>query len=182
MWKREEDPKAAPVAAPPTPPVTTPPVVAPLVSSRERAVLGSSLTLKGEISGAEDLLVQGRIEGRIELADHAVTIGPSGKIAADIFAKTIVAEGEVRGNLFATEQILIRKAGNVHGNLTSPRVVLEDGCRFKGAVEMESPAGRKSPVAAPRPEPEARPAAASPSVAHAGAVAAAPAAAPAAKS
>jgi len=182
MWKREEDPKPAPPVAPPTPYVTAPPPNPPAVSTRERAVLGSSLSLKGEISGAEDLLVQGRIEGRIELADHAVTIGSSGKITADVFAKAIVVEGEVRGNLFATEQILIRKAGNVHGNLTAPRVVLEDGCRFKGSVEMESPAGRKQQVPLPRAEPEARPAPPAALAAPAPAHAAAPAAATAAKS
>jgi cytoskeletal protein CcmA (bactofilin family) len=160
MWKREDEARptttnptipsapAAPAAAPPTPHAEGP---------RERAVLGASLSVKGEVAGGEDLLVQGRIEGKIDLADHSVTIGRSGKVAADIFAKSVTVEGDIKGNLFATEQILIRKSGAVHGNLTAPRIVLEDGCKFKGSVDMESPTahaqrGNSRPAAPPAPE------------------------------
>lgn len=166
MWKREDEARPATTATPPmTPTVSATPPTHTVSSApeapRERAVLGASLSVRGEVVGGEDLLVQGRIEGKIELADHAVTIGRSGKVAADIFAKSVMVEGEIKGNLFATEQILIRKSGSVNGNLTAPRIVLEDGCKFKGSVDMESPttaqrAGASRPSDRPAPHPPER--------------------------
>lgn len=147
MWKREDEPR--PSSTPATPPPSTPaaspgrPNDAPTAVG-ERAVLGSSISVSGELSGGEDLLVQGKVDGKIDLAQHTVTIGRSGRVAADVYAKVIHVEGEVKGNLFGSEQILVHKTGSVHGNLASPRVALEDGCKFKGNIDMDPQAAERA--------------------------------------
>ena len=115
----------------------------------ERATIGSSILVKGDLSGEEHLLIQGRVEGQITLDGNDLTVGSRGRVKADVHAKTINIEGEVRGNLFGEEKIVIRKTGNVKGNLVAPRVSLEDGATFKGSIDMgvtpaqENPIGRK---------------------------------------
>ncbi len=116
----------------------------------ERATIGASILVKGDLSGDEHLLIQGRVEGQITLDGNDLTIGSRGRVKADIHAKVISVEGEVRGNLFGEEKIVIRKTGNVKGNLVAPRVSLEDGATFKGSIDMgakttqEGPASRSS--------------------------------------
>jgi cytoskeletal protein CcmA (bactofilin family) len=105
---------------------------------KERAIIGPSLLIKGDLTGQEDLVVQGRVEGKIELRDHNVTIGPAGRVSADVYAKVISVEGQVQGNLYGDEKIVVRKAGQVKGNLVAPRVSLEDGANFKGSIDMDS--------------------------------------------
>jgi cytoskeletal protein CcmA (bactofilin family) len=109
-------------------------------SSSKLATLGPSLLIQGSLSGEEDLLIEGRVEGEISLRKHSVTVGPKGRIQADIYSKSISVEGEVAGNLFGEDQVVIRSTGKVRGNITSPRVSLEDGSRFKGAIDMNVPA------------------------------------------
>ncbi len=135
MWKKNE------VGYPqPEPPVTAPQQQHsnPVEQLRERAIIGSSITVKGEIAGDEDLMVQGQVEGRIELRQHNVTVGKNGRVKADIFGKIISIEGEVRGNVFGEEKIVIRSTGVLHGNITAPRVTLEDGSKFKGSIDMDA--------------------------------------------
>ena len=103
------------------------------------ATLGPSLVIRGTLSGQEDLLIEGKVEGEISLRKHSVTVGPKGRVKADIFSKSICVEGEVAGNLFGEDQVTIRRSGKVRGNVTSPRVSLEDGSKFKGAIDMKSP-------------------------------------------
>lgn len=127
--------------------------------------IGPSIRIVGDLIGEEDLTVLGHVEGKIHVPKHAVTVGPSGRVTADIAAKMVRVEGEVRGNLNASEQILIRKTATMLGNLTAPRVGLEDGCRFKGSVDMEMPAPAEKAERSPTPRPpaaivEPRPAAA----------------------
>ena len=125
------------------------PSVAPRVLD-ERATIGLSILVKGDLSGEEHLLIQGRVEGQINLDGKDLTVGSRGRVKADIHAKVISVEGEVRGNLFGEEKIIIRKTGNVKGNLVAPRVSLEDGATFKGSIDMgvktnqKGPAGRSS--------------------------------------
>jgi cytoskeletal protein CcmA (bactofilin family) len=107
-------------------------------------VVGSSIAISGELSGSEDLLVQGRVDGKIDLAQNTVTIGKSGRVTADVFARVIHVEGEVKGNLFGSEQILVHGSGSVNGNLSSPRVALADGCKFKGSIDMDPQAAERS--------------------------------------
>lgn len=105
---------------------------------REQAVIGPSITMKGDLVGEEDLVIQGKVEGTIHLNQFSLTIGKNGRVRADIYAKVIRVEGEVDGNLFGEEQVIVRKTGHVKGNITAPNVALEEGCRFKGSVDMES--------------------------------------------
>jgi cytoskeletal protein CcmA (bactofilin family) len=116
----------------------------PKPQSGDRSVIGSSISIKGDISGDENLLIEGEIEGGIAFHNHNVTIGQNGRIKADIHGKTIAIDGNHEGNLFAAEQLIIRQTGTVHGNIVSPRVVLEDGCNFKGNIDM-SPKEKASP-------------------------------------
>ncbi|MFQ5740035.1 MAG: polymer-forming cytoskeletal protein [Acidobacteriota bacterium] len=105
---------------------------------KDRAMIGPSILVRGDLSGEEDLLVQGRVEGKIDLKKYNVTIGETGRVKADIYARTISVEGELDGNLFGEEKIIIRRTGKVKGNLVTPRVNLEDGAKFKGSIDMDS--------------------------------------------
>ena len=105
--------------------------------SREPATIGPSISIRGDLSGDEDLIVQGRVEGTINLKQNNVTVGKEGRITAAIRAQGITVEGHVEGNLHGDEQVVVRRSGNVQGDINTPRVTLEDGCRFKGAVDME---------------------------------------------
>jgi cytoskeletal protein CcmA (bactofilin family) len=116
--------------------------------SGERAIIGPSITIKGDVTGEEDLLIQGRVEGKVDLAQHNVTVGLNGRIKANIFGRSVTVEGEVEGDLHAEEQIAIRKSGKVRGNVSAPRVTIEDGAMFKGAIDMERKAAPK-PVVSP---------------------------------
>jgi len=97
------------------------------------AMIGPSITIKGDVSGDEDLVIQGRIEGKVNLAQHNVTIGPEGRVKADVHGRTVIVEGEVEGNLRAQEQIILRHTAKVEGSIAAPRVSLEDG-----GIEMDA--------------------------------------------
>lgn len=101
------------------------------------AVIGAGIKVSGEISGNENILIEGRVDGRISLAGNDVTIGRTGQVKADVSAKTIRVAGEVNGDLSAKERVVISGTGNVHGNVVAPRVVLEDGAIFKGSIDMD---------------------------------------------
>ncbi len=145
IWKKS-DADNVPTQTPmqPSPPPSVPRSQPP--PAKERALIGPSIEIKGSLSGGEDLLVEGRVEGKIELAQHSVTIGTSGRIKADIQGRSIVIMGEVEGDLFGSEQIILRRSSTVTGNLVSPRVSLEDGSNFKGSIDMTSkPAAETKP-------------------------------------
>ena len=149
-WKRNEPQPPAP--APPQP------AARPVRKPAESATIGASIRIKGDLSGDEDLLVQGQIQGQIKLKSHNVTVGPSGRVKADIHGRTIRVEGEVVGNLFGEEEVVIRASGRVQGNLQAPRVTLENGSNFKGSIDMD--AGNRQPTAGPQPTPAPPPQAA----------------------
>ena len=111
----------------------------PPVASRksDSSVVGPSILIQGDMTGDEDLVVQGRIEGSISLKENLVTIGKDGRVNATVNAKVIRVEGAVEGELRGREQVIVTRSGNVSGNIVAPRVTLEDGCRFKGAIDME---------------------------------------------
>ena len=102
------------------------------------AVLGPSITIKGDVSGDEDLMILGKVQGTVNLAQHNVTIGPSGRVKADVRGRMVIVEGEVDGDLKAAEQIVLRRTAKVEGSISAPRVALEDGAVFRGAIEMDS--------------------------------------------
>ena len=106
----------------------------------KRSVVGSTLTIKGEVSGGEDLLIEGCIEGRLSLTGSSITVGREGRLKADLLAKRIQVDGFVEGTLQGEEWILLSEAGRVRGKLIAPQVILEEGCNFKGTVEMDASA------------------------------------------
>jgi len=103
--------------------------------------IGQTIFIKGELTGTEDLTIEGRVEGKIELKDHNLTIGPNGKIKADVYAKSIVITGEVLGNAYASEKVEITNSGVLKGDVISPRIVISDGAQFKGSVDMDKAGG-----------------------------------------
>ncbi len=102
------------------------------------AVIGPSITIKGDVTGDEDLTILGKVQGTVNLAQHNVTIGPSGRVKADVRGRMVIVEGEVDGDLKAGEQIILRHTAKVEGSISAPRVALEDGAVFRGAIEMDS--------------------------------------------
>ena len=139
MWKRPDDVAVPPpvAAEPPRPVQSTPPTPGRVPAPSSPARLGPSLALEGKLSGEEDLLVEGRFRGEIRVPAHQVTVGSDGRVEGEVSASAIVVEGEVRGNLTASQQVLVRASGRVHGDIRAPRVALDQGCRFKGAIDME---------------------------------------------
>jgi len=111
---------------------------------RSSARLGSSLHVKGEISGSEDLLNDGSVEGLIQLDERKLTVGATAKVTADIIAREVVVYGTVKGNLRAKDRIEIKKDGSVNGDLTTSRIMIEDGAYFKGSIEIDKTADKDS--------------------------------------
>ncbi len=140
MWKKEEGQTAQPPES--TPRVSTP---APRAAQRgtDRATIGPSISIRGDVTGSEDLFIEGKIEGSVSLADHAVGVGSEGRVNADIVGRLITVEGRVEGDLTAQEQIILRGTAHVKGDIKAPRVVLEDGATFRGLVDMGSDAAKK---------------------------------------
>lgn len=110
-------------------------------TDRATARLGQSLHFKGEISGNEDLHLDGSVEGLIHLEDRKLVIGASAKVTADVIAREVVVYGNVKGNLQARDRIEIKKDGSVVGDLTTARIMIEDGAYFKGSIEIEKTTG-----------------------------------------
>jgi cytoskeletal protein CcmA (bactofilin family) len=113
--------------------------------------IGKSVVIKGELSGSEDLTIEGQVDGRIDLKGNVLTIGPNGKIKAEIFAKSVVVLGEVTGNVNASEKVDIRDNGSVDGDIASPRVAIAEGAHFRGSVDMQRAGAAK---AAQQPQPQ----------------------------
>jgi cytoskeletal protein CcmA (bactofilin family) len=148
VWKKNEpaptpqNPVAKPAAPRPEP-------------QGSRATIGSSIVIKGDLSGEEDLIIEGRVEGKILLEKNTVTIGKNGRIKADIQGSSIHVDGKVRGNLYGDKEIVIRASGNVEGNLVAPRVTLENGSQFKGSIDMEPRKEASRPTGTPSSTPAA---------------------------
>jgi cytoskeletal protein CcmA (bactofilin family) len=167
MWKpRPEDnphvstsqPSPSPaVAATATPTVTTTPKEtpkpAPTASDRiDVGHIGKSVIIRGELTGNEDLYLDGEIEGTIDLRDHKLVIGPNGKIKATITARDIVLHGRVEGNVSAAERVELKRSCTLVGDVSTHRIVIEDGAFFKGSIDInegkDSHADARKPLAA----------------------------------
>jgi cytoskeletal protein CcmA (bactofilin family) len=176
MWKRDDAVKPTPPAGPgpaPVQTVNTPPAAEPVRTvsdrgtERERTTvnIGKSVVIKGELSGSEDLTIEGQVEGKIELRQNVLTIGANARIKAQVFAKSVIILGEVTGNVTASEKVDIRDNGSVDGDIASPRVAIAEGAHFRGSIDMQR-TGAKAGEA----KSEAKPAAAAaPAPAAAGA-------------
>jgi cytoskeletal protein CcmA (bactofilin family) len=117
--------------------------------------IGKSVVIKGELNGSEDLTVEGHVEGTVQLRDHVLTIGPNGRIKAQVFAKSVVVLGEVTGNVTASDKVDIRDNGSVDGDIVAPRVAIAEGAHFRGSVDMQRKSGPQpapKPAAVPAPE------------------------------
>ena len=117
--------------------------------SGRTALIGPGIHINGEISGDENLVIEGRVDGKIRLDLHQVEVGQSGCVKADISAKVIKIAGEVRGDITGTEKVIISRSGNVHGNIVAPRMTLEDGAIFKGSIDMDPGETAKPKLANP---------------------------------
>jgi cytoskeletal protein CcmA (bactofilin family) len=133
MWKKN-DPET-PANEPQSMPIE--PVMSKSPTRTEAATIGPSITVRGDVTGEEDLIVQGLVEGTVTLKQNNVTVGKDGRIKANVHARIIEIEGTVEGDLHGDEQVVVRRSGNIHGNVIAPRVTLEDGCRFKGSIDMD---------------------------------------------
>ncbi len=104
----------------------------------EQATIGRTLVIKGELSGAEALYIDGRVEGKISLPDHRVTIGRNGNAQANITAREVVVMGKVNGNIDCSDRVDIRSEGSVTGDVTTMRISVEDGAVLKGGIQVRS--------------------------------------------
>lgn len=162
MWKKDEESAERPARRPEPNRGADPPARS--GGSSERASIGRSITIRGDVTGDEDLLIQGRVEGSVDLEQNSVTVGPDGDVKASITGRVVTVEGSVKGDLTAEEQVILRSSARVQGDIKAPRVVLEDGASFRGGVDMGdgADAGRRtggSNVAQTKraPEPEKTP-------------------------
>ena len=172
MWKRDDAVKPTPPGAGPAATgtaqntqtnINTSPAAEPARSSdsargmeKGPVNIGKSVIIKGELTGSEDLTIEGHVEGKIELRQNVLTIGPNGRIKAQVFAKSVVILGEVTGNVTASEKVDLRDNGSVDGDLSAPRVAIADGAHFRGAIDMQKQGATTKPAV------EAKPAAAAP--------------------
>ena len=143
MWSKQsqtETPAAPPAQAPVS---TVTPFSAPSSSrssstaSRSAARLGSSLQIKGHITGSEDLQIDGIVEGPISLRGHELTVGASAQLTSEIHAREVVVYGKVVGNLHARDRVDVKKDGSVVGDIATARISIEDGAQFKGRIEID---------------------------------------------
>src|SRR5688572_6075761 len=172
MWKRDEavrpvsgQPTAAPAQPSPSAAGASAPRPDPthLIMEKDVVNIGKSVVIKGELNGSEDLTIEGHVEGTIQLRDHVLTIGPNGRIKAQVFAKAVIVLGEVTGNVTASEKVDIRDNGSVDGDIVSPRVAIAEGAHFRGSVDMqrkaaaqEKPAAKPAAQSAPAAQPAAQ--------------------------
>ena len=146
MWKPVKQPATPPQAEKPVGPSTpslisaepTPAAVPrnAVLDTAEKATIGKSLVIKGEVTGAESLYIDGRVEGSISLAGNRVTVGRNGVVAANINAGEIVVLGKVSGNLVASDRVDIRSGGSLTGDVVAQRISIEDGAFFKGGIDI----------------------------------------------
>lgn len=144
MWKKTDN--EAPVSAAPQAPSRRP------TPSGEVSSLGPSILIKGDLTGEEDLVIRGRIQGEVRLEKNNVTVGQSGQIKADVYGKNIRVEGSVDGNLYGGQEVVISASGRVQGNIVAPSVTLENGSKFKGAIDMEPEGAKTATQATSAPE------------------------------
>jgi len=143
MWNRKEEaaPARPPQAKPEVQPIQRAPE--PVPAPKSTAVIGKAVTIKGEIYSQEDLFIDGKVEGLLELKEHKLTVGPNGRADTNITAREVVVQGTVHGNIDAQQKITIRKDGNVVGNIKTTGIIIEDDAYFKGSIDIVMKAAGK---------------------------------------
>ena len=145
MWKREEAGNSVIPAQPTEKEKSSKGVqLGTRAEERETVTIGKSIVIKGDVTGSENLTIDGKVEGKIELKQHLLTIGQYGRIQAEVFAKSVVVLGEVVGNIRASEKVAIRDNGTVEGDIVAPRVAIAEGARFRGGIDMQQNAQPKA--------------------------------------
>ena len=105
--------------------------------SPDGAHIGKSVLIKGELSGSEDLFVDGEVEGRIELKGHNLVIGPNGRVRANVQARDVTVHGRVEGNIAAADRVELKKSASVSGDIVTARIIVEEGAFFKGSIDIQ---------------------------------------------
>jgi cytoskeletal protein CcmA (bactofilin family) len=123
---------------------------------RGTAMIGKTITIKGDITGEENLVIEGRVDGTVQLKNNDLTVGQSGRVTANLTANVVRIDGEVKGDIVGGEKVVITKTGKVQGNIVGPRVTLEDGAKFKGSIDMD-PSSAESAAPAPKSVPSGKP-------------------------
>jgi len=106
-------------------------------AARSTAMIGKTIQIKGSVTGNENLVIEGNIDGSVDLPQNDLTIGESGQVTANLVAKVVKVDGQVTGDINGSEKVVISKSGRVRGNIVAPRVTLEDGAKFKGSIDMD---------------------------------------------
>jgi cytoskeletal protein CcmA (bactofilin family) len=154
MWKRKEDEYTTPhepgsagpssMPAAPAPPRPAEPMRTDGLRSGDIATIGKSVVVKGELSGSEDLIVDGEVEGSITLRGQSLTLGPNGRVRANIEARNVIVHGRVDGDIHATDRVELRKSASLTGDISTARISIEDGAFFKGSIDIQKPEPNKS--------------------------------------
>jgi cytoskeletal protein CcmA (bactofilin family) len=149
MWNREtvhdDPPRTAQPSVPATPAIAAAPAAPAAAERRVTAWVGKSVLFRGDLIGLEDMVIDGRVEGTIELRENTLTVGPDAHIHADIIAKIVKVLGAVVGTITASEAVEIRETGSVEGNVTSRRLAMADGAVVRGKVETGVPREAEAP-------------------------------------
>ena len=109
------------------------------------AHIGKSVLIKGELSGSEDLYLDSEVEGSIDLQDHCLTIGPHGRVRANVKARDVVVHGKVDGNIQGTDRVELKRSSVLVGDISTQRIIIEDGAFFKGAIDIKKDAVKAAP-------------------------------------
>jgi len=159
MWRKEEaKPQAAPQAPAPSPAnseasTASAPAAAPVsaavpaslpISPRAAACITQGIRIKGEITGKEDLFIDGAVEGKLDLGNSSVTVGPNGKVKADVSAREVIVRGQLDGKIEGTERVQLWNSGRVTGEVRTERLAIEDGALLRGKVEAGKAQSRGS--------------------------------------
>jgi cytoskeletal protein CcmA (bactofilin family) len=146
VWKKEdvksqgvpENGAGIPVNSPALGSVPRPASASLPVSPNASACISQGLRIKGEVTGTEDLFIDGYFEGKVNLSSGCLTVGPNGEVKADIFAREVIVRGRVDGKILGREKIQLWSTGNVAGDLQTERLIIEDGAVLRGRVEIET--------------------------------------------
>jgi len=140
-------------------PAPAPASSSPASVSSKSAVLGATIKVKGDISGEENLLIEGQVEGSVSLSSHELTIGKTGKLNANLTAKTIRIDGEVDGDITGKEKVVVTSTSQIKGNIVTPKMTLEEGARFKGTIDIDPAHANSNASPSPSAAPSSKPAA-----------------------
>ena len=160
MWSKSSSPDKAPdqpsvLSVSDGESTKSPPAMTSVPARGPQAKIGKTIVVRGELTGSEDLTIEGRVEGKISLKEHHLTVGETGNISAEVITKIMTVIGRMEGNLIAKEKVEITESGSMTGDIIAPRIVVADGAKLKGSVDMSSESGstsRNSPTATSSPK------------------------------